>query len=114
MVLDRINNAELRTVSFYENEPREIIVDGQKESEVGYIDYTDNRDKDHVHKFALIIARDWEFLDSEKHINSQVQSLRCLLQKSLIEDIPVNLLIKKRKIENNFYDFLIKVNNLQL
>ena len=105
MIFDRINNAKLRTISFYES-PTILIVNNKEEEEIGYIDFTDERDNIPVHKFAFLIKSDWEG-------PSFIISLKSLLYKSLMQDIGVNLILVRRQVENNFYDFLIKVNTLE-
>lgn len=76
------------------------------------IDYIDDRTKEH--RFALFTISDWEL----KVEISKISAVKETLQKALIKNSPIDLVLARRKGKDEKrptakYDYVIKVGNLE-
>jgi hypothetical protein len=137
MVLERINDCQIVAVSI-----KHIIGETDQDDigNIGYIDFIIPKNLSHGisrTRFAFIALKDWESLtlkpvipealmkrgkkpnpikmEMKKVITSQVDALKLHLEKALMGDKKVNLVVERRldsNSETQRHDYLVKVDDI--
>lgn len=120
--LERINGARIIVASFFENEPQSVNIGDEYNTQrihIGYIDYIDDRWGKPRHRFAFIDINDFEKKISQtdeqnkKITESQILSIKVKLEQALIEDSKIDIVVERRQLGKEFYDYLVRVDNIQ-